>query len=64
MAFFGDLGYELDLSAASTAELAEMRDQISFYVSHREVLQRGVLSRLASPYGRGWESDVLADRSG
>ena len=50
IAFFGDLGYELDLSAASTVELAEMRDQISFYVSHREVLQRGILSRLASPY--------------
>lgn len=50
VAFFGDLGYELDISTASAQDLSEMRRQISFYVSHRDVFQRGVLTRLVSPY--------------
>ncbi|WP_156097299.1 alpha-galactosidase [Bifidobacterium minimum] len=50
VAFFGDLGYELDISTTSAQDLSEMRRQISFYVSHRDVFQRGVLTRLVSPY--------------
>lgn len=50
IAFFGDLGYELDVSTADEEDLAGIRRQISWYKQYRNVLQYGKLARLVSPY--------------
>jgi alpha-galactosidase len=50
VAFFGVFGYELDTTALSDAERAEIRDQVAFYREHRDVLQRGRFVRLRGPF--------------
>ena len=50
VAFFGVFGYELDPTALSDDERAQIRDQVGFYVAHRELFQRGRFARLDSPY--------------
>jgi alpha-galactosidase len=50
VAFFGVLGYELDPTALSDAEQAEIRDQVAFYRAHRDLFQRGRFVRLRSPF--------------
>jgi alpha-galactosidase len=50
VAFFGVFGYELDTTALSDAERAEVRDQVAFYKEHRDVLQYGRFVRLRSPF--------------
>ena len=50
VAFFGVLGYELDPRQLADADRAAIRDQVAFYADHREVLQRGRLRRLVSPF--------------
>ncbi|MFT8638977.1 alpha-galactosidase [Bifidobacterium sp.] len=50
VAFFGDLGYELDISQESQGDLQEMRRQISLYKRYREVFQQGSFHRIQSPY--------------
>jgi alpha-galactosidase len=50
VAFFGVFGYELDTTALSDAERAEIRDQVAFYREHRDLLQRGRFVRLRSPF--------------
>lgn len=52
VAFFADLGYELDISQTDTADLDEMKQQISFYKRYRKVFQQGKFYRLLSPYER------------
>ncbi|MBA2382578.1 MAG: alpha-galactosidase, partial [Chloroflexi bacterium] len=49
VAFFGVFGYELDSTALSDSERAEVRDQVAFYREHRDVLQRGRFVRLRGP---------------
>ena len=53
VAFFGVFGYELDTTALSDTERAEVRDQVAFYREHRDVLQRGRFLRLRGP----WDGD-------
>lgn len=53
VAFFGAFGYELDPTALSEADAAEIREQIAWFKAHRELLQFGRFVRLRSP----WEGD-------
>jgi alpha-galactosidase len=66
VAFFGVFGYELDTTALTDAEKAEVRDQVAFYREHRDLLQFGRFVRLRSPFeGDGNETAwmvVSADR--
>ena len=50
IAFFGVFGYELDTTALTDAERAEVRDQVAFYREHRDLLQYGRFVRLRSPF--------------
>jgi len=50
VAFFGVFGYELDTTALSEAERAEVREQVAFYRDHRDVLQYGRFIRLRGPF--------------
>jgi alpha-galactosidase len=53
VAFFGVFGYELDTTALTDAERAEVRHQVAFYREHRDVLQLGRFVRLRGP----WDGD-------
>ena len=55
VAFFGVFGYELDPTALTAVERAQVRDQIAFYRAHRATLQHGRFHRLAEPVRR-WSS--------
>ncbi len=46
VAFFGDLGYELDPTALSEVERRDVAGQIAFYKEHRDLFQRGRFVRL------------------
>jgi alpha-galactosidase len=50
VAFFGVFGYELDPTALSGDERAEIADQVAFYARHRDLFQRGRFLRLTSPF--------------
>jgi alpha-galactosidase len=50
VAFFGVLGYELDLTTLTEDERREVADQVAFYRDHREVLQFGRFLRLRGPF--------------
>lgn len=50
VAYFGDLGYELDVTACSTAEKAAIKAQVAFYKAHRDLFQQGTFYRLDSPF--------------
>jgi alpha-galactosidase len=50
VAFFGNLGYELDPTALAAPERARVREQIAWYKERRELLHRGRFHRLASPF--------------
>lgn len=50
VAFFGSLGYELDVTACSAEELEEIKEQIAFYKEHRSTFQYGRFTRLRSPF--------------
>jgi alpha-galactosidase len=50
VAFFGVFGYELDTTALTDGERAEVRDQVAFYREHRDLLQYGRFVRLRSPF--------------
>ena len=50
-AFFGCLGYELDLKHLLPVEVKEIKQQIAFYKQYREVFQFGTFSRT----GLGWQ---------
>ena len=41
VAFFGVFGYELDPTALTDDERAEVADQVAFYARHRDLFQRG-----------------------
>ncbi|WP_353334851.1 alpha-galactosidase [Bifidobacterium psychraerophilum] len=49
-AFFGLLGYELDITKLDEEERAAISDQVAFYKSHRALFQYGDFIRLTSPY--------------
>ena len=50
VAMSGNLGYELDLGALSSADKAEIARQVAFYKSVRNLVQFGVFSRILSPF--------------
>ncbi len=50
VAFFGNLGYELDPRRLSPDERARVRAQVEWYRERRELLQGGRFLRLASPF--------------
>ena len=70
MAFRGDvampfnLGYELNLCELSDAELAEVREQIAVYKRVRELVQRGVFTRLSSPFDGPYTSWMISAQDG
>lgn len=51
VAFFGCLGYELDLKHLQSLEIKEIQNQIAFYKAYREVFQYGTFSRT----NLGWQ---------
>lgn len=51
VAFFGVLGYELDLKTLTPLDEADIRDQIAFYKNHRRLFQFGRFRRLPAPAG-------------
>ena len=50
VAMFGAFGYELDPTALTADEQAEVRRQVAFYVERRDLFQRGRFLRLRSPF--------------
>jgi alpha-galactosidase len=50
VAFFGNLGYELDPRSLTADERARVRDQISWYRDRRALLHGGRFLRLVSPF--------------
>lgn len=50
VAFFGVLGYELDITLLSVEEKQKVKDQISFYKAHRHLLLYGNFYRISSPF--------------
>ncbi len=65
VAMNGAFGYELDLSSLSDNELAEMKKQVEFYKSIRELVMIGDYYRLLNPFTSrhsAWMY-VLEDRS-
>lgn len=51
VAFFGCLGYELDLKHLLPVEIKEVKQQIAFYQQYREVFQYGTFART----NLGWQ---------
>jgi alpha-galactosidase len=66
VAMFGAFGYELDPTALSDEERAEVRRQVAFYRERRDLFQRGRFLRLRSPFeGRRNEAAwMVADEAG
>ncbi|HII4467493.1 alpha-galactosidase [Clostridium perfringens] len=50
VAYFGNLGYELDVNKLSDNEKEEIKKQIQFYKENREVFQFGEFYRIKNPY--------------
>ena len=50
VAFFGNLGYELDPRGLDDVEAEKVRAQIAWYKERRELLHRGRFHRLLSPF--------------
>ncbi|EPB9413256.1 alpha-galactosidase [Clostridium perfringens] len=50
VAYFGNLGYELDVNNLSDVEKEEIKKQIQFYKENREVFQFGKFYRIKNPY--------------
>jgi alpha-galactosidase len=67
VAFFGDLGYELDPTSLSPDDRRAIAGQIAFYKENRELFQRGRFVRLRSPFEDGGNQTawmvVAPDRS-
>lgn len=50
VAYFGDLGYELDITKLSAKDLEVIKQQINFYKMHRQLFQFGDFYRLDNPF--------------
>lgn len=50
VAYFGNLGYELDVNRLWDVEKEEIKKQIQFYKENREVFQFGEFYRIKNPY--------------
>ena len=49
VAYFGDFGYELDITKMSADELATIKKQVAFYKQYRHLFQFGTFYRLDNP---------------
>jgi len=61
VAFFGDLGYELDLSILCEEEKEKVKKQIIIYKQQRKLLQQGTFYRLISPYDNKENAWMVVD---
>ena len=50
VAYFGDLGYELDITKLSKEDEQSIKNQIEFYKKYRSIFQQGCFYRLQSPF--------------
>ncbi len=50
VAFFGDLGYELDITKMAPTELDQVKKQVAFYKCYRQLFQFGKFYRIDSPF--------------
>lgn len=50
VAYFGDLGYELDITKLSPTEKEAVKQQITFYKKYRQLFQFGDFYRLDNPF--------------
>lgn len=50
VAYFGDFGYELDITKLPQEEIDAMKQQIAFYKQYRPVFQLGKFYRLVDPF--------------
>lgn len=50
VAFFGDLGYELDITQMTPDELQQIKEQVAFYHQYRRLFQFGKFYRIDSPF--------------
>ncbi|WP_283680412.1 alpha-galactosidase [Lentilactobacillus sp. Marseille-Q4993] len=50
VAYFGDFGYELDITSLDESIIAEMKQQVEFYKEYRRLFQFGKFYRIESPY--------------
>lgn len=50
VAYFGDFGYELDITQLTEAEREIIKEQITFYKANRELIQKGTFHRMQSPF--------------
>ena len=66
VAYFGDFGYELDITKMSAEEQQQVKEQTAFYKAHRQLFQFGKFYRIDNPFENGgnvmsWEV-VSADK--
>ena len=50
VAYFGTFGYELDLNNLDEEEKVIIKEQVNFFKTHRELIQKGNFYRLISPF--------------
>ena len=50
VAYFGTFGYELDLNNLDEEERKIVKEQVNFFKTHRELIQKGDFYRLLSPF--------------
>lgn len=50
ISYFGAFGYELDLNKLSAEELAEVKEQITYYKQNRKLFQQGKFYRIRNPF--------------
>ena len=60
VAFFGCLGYELDLKHLLSVEVKQIKAQIAFYKQYREVFQFGAFRRLKNGWQVSGEKTAIA----
>ncbi|KRL65771.1 alpha-galactosidase [Companilactobacillus versmoldensis] len=51
VAFYGDLGYELDITQMTAQELEQVKEQVAFYKQYRHLFQYGKFYRIDDPFG-------------
>lgn len=50
VAYFGDFGYELDITRLTEKEKGIIKSQIAFYKENRALIQKGTFYRMQSPF--------------
>lgn len=53
VAYFGDFGYELDITKFEASEKETIKEQVKFYKQHRQLFQFGHFYRLDNPFENG-----------